>query len=258
MKTTREAKHPVSYPRIITFFVTATVLSNIFRFDIFELRLQLTVLPSPIYILSIVLIEGSGIFIAALWMMNHLRKARKTEMTLYGTSDRNPFGWLSHRHPIRHGRTKRLRTGKSHLRVHLHYRFPSLLHHRRIRWRGYLKDELASLNEWKQSLLIGSMWYVWHLSFLTNASLDGNFFFWAILIFGSWGIGRVAEQTKSILASACFHLIVQIMMFNSLIRNGINGTEKIIIMVVCITLWMAILTKWKKQPAESLTQKMKD
>lgn len=133
MKTTREAKHPVSYPRIITFFVTATVLSNIFRFDIFELRLQLTVLPSPIYILSIVLIEGSGIFIAALWMMNHLRKARKTEMTLYGTSDRNPFGWLSHRHPIRHGRTKRLRTGKSHLRVHLHYRFPSLLHHRRIR-----------------------------------------------------------------------------------------------------------------------------
>lgn len=125
-------------------------------------------------------------------------------------------------------------------------------------WRGYLKDELASLNEWKQSLLIGSMWYVWHLSFLTNASLDGNFFFWAILIFGSWGIGRVAEQTKSILASACFHLIVQIMMFNSLIRNGINGTEKIIIMVVCITLWMAILTKWKKQPAESLTQKMKD
>lgn len=106
MKTTREAKHPVSYPRIITFFVTATVLSNIFRFDIFELRLQLTVLPSPIYILSIVLIEGSGIFIAALWMMNHLRKARKTEMTLYGTSDRNPFGWLSHRHPICHGRTK--------------------------------------------------------------------------------------------------------------------------------------------------------
>ncbi len=88
MKTTREAKHPVSYPRIITFFVTATVLSNIFRFDIFELRSQLTVLPSPIYILSIVLIEGSGIFIAALWMMNHLRKARKTEMTLYGTSDR--------------------------------------------------------------------------------------------------------------------------------------------------------------------------
>ena len=37
-----------------------------------------------------------------------------------------------------------------------------------IGWRGYLQDELKSVKEWKRILLIGFLWYLWHLSFITN------------------------------------------------------------------------------------------
>lgn len=68
-----------------------------------------------------------------------------------------------------------------------------------------------------------------------------------MMIFGSWGIGQVAETTKSILASACFHLIINIMMYNSLIKNGLDGTQKLIILGVSIVLWIIITEKWKKE-----------
>ncbi len=68
-----------------------------------------------------------------------------------------------------------------------------------------------------------------------------------MMIFGSWGIGQVAESTKSILACACFHLIIQIMMFNALIKNGIDGTEKLIIVGVSVVLWFVIIKTWEKE-----------
>jgi len=68
-----------------------------------------------------------------------------------------------------------------------------------------------------------------------------------MMIFGSWGIGQVAETTKSILASACFHLIINIMMYNSLIKNGLDGTQKLIILGVSVILWIIITEKWKKE-----------
>ena len=68
-----------------------------------------------------------------------------------------------------------------------------------------------------------------------------------MMIFGSWGIGQVAESTKSILASACVHLIIQIMMFNALIKNGISASEKLIILGVSVFLWIVIIKKWEKE-----------
>lgn len=116
-----------------------------------------------------------------------------------------------------------------------------------IGWRGYLQEELRELNSWQKYSFIGLVWYIWHLSFLTNATIGENLFFLAMMIFGSWGIGQVAESTKSIFASACFHLIIQIMMFNALIKNGIDGPEKIITLAISVTLWFIIVKKWEKQ-----------
>lgn len=103
-------------------------------------------------------------------------------------------------------------------------------------WRVYLQEEFKTLKPWKKYLLIGFIWCLWHLTFLTKASVGDNIFFFAMMVFESWDISRVAESTKSILASACFHLIIQIMMFNSLIRNGIDGTEKLIIILVSVAI----------------------
>ena len=85
------------------------------------------------------------------------------------------------------------------------------------------------------------------MTFLTKASVGDNLFFLGMMILGSWGIGQVAESTKSIIASACFHMIIQIMMFNALIKNGINGTEKLIILGISVVIWFVIIKKWEKE-----------
>lgn len=36
-------------------------------------------------------------------------------------------------------------------------------------------------------------------------------------------------------------------MFNSLFKNGIDGTQKLIIIGISVTLWIIILGKWKKE-----------
>ncbi len=112
--------------------------------------------------------------------------------------------------------------------------------------RGYLQEELEILKPWQKYLIIGFIWYLWHLTFLTKAGVGDNLFFLGIMILGSWGIGQVAESTKLIIASACFHMIIQIMMFNALIKNGIGGTEKIVILVVSVVIWFVIIKNWKK------------
>ncbi|MFT5238422.1 MAG: membrane protease YdiL (CAAX protease family), partial [Flavobacteriaceae bacterium] len=114
-------------------------------------------------------------------------------------------------------------------------------------WRGYLQEELKTLKPWLKYSIIGLIWYLWHLTFLTKATFGDNLFFLAMMIFGSWGIGQVAESTKSILASACFHLIIQIMMFNALIKDGIDGKEKLIILGASVALWFVIIKKWEKE-----------
>ncbi len=85
--------------------------------------------------------------------------------------------------------------------------------------------------------------------FLTGASLADNLFFLGMMILGSWGIGQVAEATKSILACACFHLIIQIMMFNALIRNGISLQEKAVILSVAAISYFWLVKKWERHQA---------
>jgi membrane protease YdiL (CAAX protease family) len=125
-------------------------------------------------------------------------------------------------------------------------------------WRGYLQEELKELKPWKKYLIIGFIWYLWHLTFLTKVSLGDNLFFLGMMILGSWGIGQVAESTKSILASACFHMIIQIMMLNALIKDGIDGTEKIIILGISIVVWFVIIKKWEKESAVKKIQTIMD
>ncbi|MFB0937836.1 MAG: CPBP family intramembrane metalloprotease, partial [Urechidicola sp.] len=201
-----------------------------------------------------VLLEGSGVIIAALIAISFLKKKRKTEITLFGTSKskslimtiipiiiltiigvKNDFELDSHLY------------GFIAIVTTLLYCIME-----EYGWRGYLQEEFKTLKPWKKYLLIGFIWYFWHLTFLTEASIGDNIFFFAMMVFGSWGIGQVAESTKSILASACFHLIIQIMMFNALIRNGIDGTEKLIIILVSVTLWFVIIKKWEKENTISI------
>jgi len=116
-----------------------------------------------------------------------------------------------------------------------------------IGWRGYLQDELKSTKEWQRVLVIGFLWYFWHLSFISNQNLIENIQFLGWMILGSWGLGKVIDSTKSIIAATCFHMIINIMMFNGKMTNGIDGSSKLLILGISIFLWILILIIWGKQ-----------
>ena len=239
----------INWKRLVIFLIIAITISNIFRFDIFELKSELEKLPTWIFIFTTLLLEGSGVIIGALIIIPFLKKERKTEISLFGTSKskslimatipiiiltiigvKNDFGMDYHIYGLIAA-------------------FGTFLYciMEEYGWRGYLQEELKRLKPWKKYLIIGFIWYLWHLTFLTKASVSDNLFFLGMMILGSWGIGQVAESTKSIIASSCFHMIIQIMMFNALIKDGINGTEKIVILGVSVGIWFVIIKKWEKE-----------
>lgn len=249
----------INWKRVLLFLLISITISNIFRFDIFELKSELEKLPTWIFILTSVLLESIGVIIAALIAISLLKKKRKTEISLFGTSKskslimsvipiiiltligvRNEFELNAHLYGL--------------IAVIATFLYCMM---EEYGWRGYLQEEFKSLKAWQKYPLIGFMWYLWHLTFLTEASVGDNIFFFAMMVFGSWGIGQVAESTKSIMACACFHLIIQIMMFNALIKNGIDSTEKLIIISVSVALWFIIIKKWEKDNTINLSSTKK-
>jgi uncharacterized protein len=237
----------INYKRLILFLIVSTSLSNVFRFDVFKIYPILEKsMPTWVYLIFTSILEGSGVFIGAIIAINLLRKERSTTISLHGTSISK--GLLMSIIPIvlltiigvknDHGLQPNLYA--------LIVAFGSWLYCilEEYGWRGYLQEEFKNQKPLARFLLIGFIWYFWHLSFLVNSSINQNLFFLSMMIFGSWGIGKIAELTSSIIASACFHLIIQIMMFNSLIKNGIDLTQKLIILGVSVTLWVLILRKW--------------
>jgi uncharacterized protein len=239
----------IDFKRLFLFLIISISLSNVFRFNIFNLNEALEKLPTWIYLLITVFLEGSGVFIGALISIYLLSKQRRIEISLHGTSVNK--GLLMSIIPVllltiigvknKHG-----------LNPHL-YGFIAVLGSwiycilEESGWRGYLQEEFKNQKPLTRYLLIGFIWYFWHLTFLGNSTISENLFFLSMMILGSWGIGKIVELTKSIVASACFHLIIQIMMFNSFIKNGIDLTQKLIILGVSILLWIIILRQWDKQ-----------
>lgn len=67
----------ISWKRILLFFIIATVISNIFRFDIFELKSELEQLPTWVFILITIFLEGSGVVIGALIAIFLLKNTEK-------------------------------------------------------------------------------------------------------------------------------------------------------------------------------------
>lgn len=151
------------------------------------------------------ILEGSGVFIGALLTILFLKKNRKVETTLLGTSKLKSLVMAVIPIIILTSiGVKNVFELDSHL-----YGFIAVIGTllycimEEYGWRGYLQEELKTLQPWKKYLIIGFTWYLWHLTFLTKATVGDNLFFLAMMLLGSWGIGQVAELTKSVLASAC-------------------------------------------------------
>jgi len=66
------------------------------------------------------------------------------------------------------------------------------------------------------------------------------------MVLGSLGIGKVIDSTKSIFAATCVHMIVNIMLFNSIVKDGLTWDEKLIISGISVGIWILILKMWEK------------
>lgn len=230
----------------------ATVLANIFRFDLLGHKAALSALPDWLALLLAVIAEGAGILLAALLARRALRRQGPLPMQFFGnlpwiplsmvaialllitcTGVNNSYGMNPHLYGLIAA------SGTLMYCIMEEYG-----------WRGYLQTEFGAMANGLKYGLVGFCWYLWHLTFLTDASLGDNLFFLGMMILGSWGIGQVAESTKSILACACFHLIIQIMMFNALFRHGISVQEKTIILSVAAISYFWLVKKWERHQAD--------
>ena len=107
-------------------------------------------------------------------------------------------------------------------------------------WRGYLQGELMDMNNTLRIFVIATMWFLWHL----DLTFDwGSLIFYGLLLLGSWGIGIMARDTRSLLVCACFH-----MLFNFSKRGYFEFTPGVIAVYVgVIVLWIAVwYVPWEK------------
>ena len=80
-------------------------------------------------------------------------------------------------------------------------------------WRGFLQDAMRGIPNPARFIIIGALWYLWHLNFLSPELHSLKFGLLVHLpscIFGSWIIGYFADKYKSILVAAAIHSIFNI------------------------------------------------
>ena len=102
-----------------------------------------------------------------------------------------------------------------------------------IGWRGFLQQQLQGLPGIWNILIVSILWFAWHLNFEITAI---NLIFFGLLIFGSWGMGFVANKTKSLLLVAAFHSL-----------NNVKSDNNIIIIALLFVSWIAIIVYMEKR-----------
>lgn len=111
-----------------------------------------------------------------------------------------------------------------------------------IGWRGFLQQELKALPQFLNIVIVTSLWFIWHLNFDMTSS---NLLFFGILFLGTWGIGKVADSTHSLLAVSAFHSLNNFF-------SEINQT-KILILATLLVVWITALVIKKRQMNKNIS-----
>ena len=109
-------------------------------------------------------------------------------------------------------------------------------------WRGFLQYELRELPVWQYVLIITIMWFLWHLDLSQRSVLP----FFLLLLFASWGIGKVVTDTHSLLFCAAFHGIVNFSK-RALFSDTTFTAAFICVIVYWIVMWYFVGTSPKQQ-----------
>jgi len=116
-------------------------------------------------------------------------------------------------------------------------------------WRGYLQSELSDLKKIYKYLIITTLWFVWHLNFEISIS---NLIFFLALFAGSYGIGFMADRSKSLVMSALFHSFFNISQTELL--GEVQLSYKIIIIAIS-AISAILIMRYDKDKDISMNQK---
>lgn len=204
-----------TFIRILLFFSISLITSFIFRYWIFIIHKNIDIFQTLLYgILSAI-----GPFLGGVFFM----KKSKSEMSLLGNFNSRIvlvlfipsiifgiFGskdFLINRHI-------------SGVFIGLYISIYCLLEE--FGWRGYLQSELRGIKPILKYFIVSSFWYIWHLTFLSQASFLNEIVIFLILFASSIGIGVMADRSKSILYASYFHILGNICFLSSILIDNID------------------------------------
>jgi hypothetical protein len=108
-------------------------------------------------------------------------------------------------------------------------------------WRRYLQNALEGLNKNIKYILIGVIWWIWHFRFDSQFDI---FIFPLICIGGGFLLGKLADESKSILPVISMHTLIV------LTTNAGNfGMKEITGIGIVIIGWILIEQIWKRKKA---------
>ncbi len=188
-----------------------------------------------------------GPFLACLLALFLFRRSHRRRITLFGTSPLRSalfiaipwiaLGWAGY------GSDEPHLTGLLFGAVYIVYGFLE-----ESGWRGFLQDALQPLPEWKRYCSIGVLWGVWHFtSFLSGTATVVALrltMMGALWIGGSWGIGKVAERTRSLSTAAMLHLI-----FN--LSTALPAAKLLPVLAASGLSWILLLKNWPRPQNET-------
>jgi len=234
--------------RIVIFFLIATVISNLFRFETFGFGKILNTYSLWIKIASVPL-QSVAVFFAGLLGLRWLRNKRPVANSFLGSSKK--WALIMPLFPIVLLSFFGIENTKGFNPHLLGFAISIVLLvyciFEEYGWRGYLEEELKGKKEWLRILVISVLWYLWHLPFIDNVDPISNLKFYGFMLLGSWGIGKIIQSTHSVLAAACFHMLYSILILQIKDEVFMETNNKLWIIGICIAAWIIILNLWKKQ-----------
>ncbi len=90
--------------------------------------------------------------------------------------------------------------------------------------------------------IITILWFAWHLNFQLTVS---NFVFFIILFIGSFGIGYVAEKSKSLIFVSLFHAFFNISQIE--LFRDIQFYQKLIIISLSASYMIMVMINEKRK-----------
>ncbi|MBK6265322.1 CPBP family intramembrane metalloprotease [Marivirga sp. S37H4] len=229
----------MKYIPILLFYLIAVLISNLFRFDILEIN-QLLSLPWSIEIAIRSLLEGSGIILAflAVWLFfkqsisQYWDKPQLKDVLLLAV----PivlYAFIG---------VENSRGGNSHMDgLIVAASIMGYCFIEEMAWRSYFHKELSKLNKSLRYLIIGVIWYLWHLSFLSSGTFNmiQEIQYLVIFILASFALGTVVEKKQSIYPAVFLHFLVNTITFSNVL-NTVPMNYKIGIAVTSFVTWFLL------------------